>query len=263
MTNLPVTNTFRITATFGQQGKYWKNGHKGVDIVCDNKNVYATCDGTVRYIGFDADGWGRYVDVLDDEGNRHIFCHLSYDSVKVVVGEKVNRATVLGIMGTTGNSTGVHLHYQINNPNNIPVNPCNYMGIPNEKGTYNSKDYQIKIGWIEDDLGWKFYSDNGTLAVNSWVKDSVGWCFVGADGYCIKNTWKTDSCGWCYLDENGRVLKSTWKQLDGKWYYFDNDGHAVKGMQSINNKLFYFSEYKFNGIEECQLIVTNSNGEIR
>ena len=47
-------------------------------------------------------------------------------------------------MGSTGNSTGVHLHYQLNNANNVPINPCEYLGIPNEKGTYNSNDYAIK-----------------------------------------------------------------------------------------------------------------------
>ena len=143
MTRLPITGKFRITATFGQSGKYWSSGHKGIDFYADNRDVYCTCEGKVRYIGFDADGWGRYVDVLDGEGNRHIFCHLVKDSVKVGVGQSVNPLTVLGTMGSTGNSTGVHLHYQINDSSNTPIDPSAYMGIPNEKGTYNSKEFQI------------------------------------------------------------------------------------------------------------------------
>jgi len=161
MTNLPISGEFKVTATFGQQGKYWANGHKGLDIVCSNKKIYATCDGTVRVVAYDANGWGQYVSIGDDKGNKHLFCHLVKGSVKVVEGQKVSRTTVLGTMGTTGNSTGVHLHYQINNSNNTPINPCDHLGIPNAKGTYNSKDFQIR----------ELYKDDKKIA--SWAKDAV------------------------------------------------------------------------------------------
>lgn len=161
MTNLPISGTFNITAIYGQQGKYWANGHQGIDITCSNKKIYATCDGTVRVVAYDANGWGQYVSVGDTNGNRHIFCHLEKDSVKVQVGQKVNRSTIIGIMGTSGNSTGVHLHYQMNNADNKPVNPCPYLGIPNAKGTYNSADYQIK----------ELYDDNSKIA--KWAIDAV------------------------------------------------------------------------------------------
>ena len=141
MTNLPVSGTFTITAVYGQSGSYWKNGHKGIDFVAANKNIYSTCDGTVRVVAYDKGGWGNYVSVGDSEGRRHIFCHLS--SVSVKPGDKVTRTTVLGIMGQTGNVTGVHLHYQINDSDNNPINPAAYLGIPNKKGNYNSKDYAI------------------------------------------------------------------------------------------------------------------------
>lgn len=264
MTNLPITEKFRITATFGQQGKYWKNGHKGVDIVADNKTIYGTCNGKVDYIGFDADGWGKYVKVIDVEGYTHIFCHLSYDSVKVIVGDKVTRETTIGTMGTTGNSTGVHLHYQINNPNGIAVNPCNFMGIPNEKGTYNSADYQIAEPphWVEDNKGWKFIKADESISTNEWIKDSKGWCYVGADGYCVKDSWQKDNVGWCYLESDFHAVRSMWKQIDSRWYYFDAECHAVKGMKVIDGKHFYFAEEKTAKLDECQLVITNNNGEI-
>ena len=110
MTNLPITGIFSITATFGQKGSYWTNGHKGVDITCTNRDVYATCDGVVRVIAYDSGGWGQYVTIGESNGNIHIFCHLVNGSVKVKRGERVNRTTKIGIMGSTGNSTGVHLH---------------------------------------------------------------------------------------------------------------------------------------------------------
>ena len=165
MTNLPVTGVFSITATFGQTGKYWANGHKGLDIICANHNIYATCDGTVRVVAFDVNGWGQYVSIGDSAGNKHIFCHLVKGSVKVKVGQKVNRSTLIGTMGSTGNSTGTHLHYQINNSNNVPINPCPYLGVPNKKGTYNSKDFEIKEN---TDMTFK---DEAKIA--SWAKKAV------------------------------------------------------------------------------------------
>ena len=62
-TNIPVNNTFNITAVFGQKGSLWKNGHKGVDITAENKTIYSICDGEVTVVGWDADGWGRYVSI--------------------------------------------------------------------------------------------------------------------------------------------------------------------------------------------------------
>lgn len=165
MTNLPISGEFNVTATYGQPGKYWANGHKGIDIVCSNLNIYATCDGTVRVIDYDANGWGQYVSIGDDKGNRHIFCHLQKDIIRVKVGQKVNRTTLIGLMGSTGNSTGTHLHYQINNANNNPIDPTSYLGIPNKKGTYNSKDFTIKEN---NDMTFKDSND-----ISSWAKDAV------------------------------------------------------------------------------------------
>ena len=165
MTNLPITGTFTITATYGQSGSYWKNGHKGIDIVSDNKNIYSTCDGTVRVIAYDEGGWGQYVSIGDDEGRKHIFCHLKKTPIRVKVGQKVNRTTLIGLMGDTGNVTGVHLHYQINDKNNNPIDPIKHLGIPNKKGTYNSKDYTIKDG---DTMTFK-----DSNKISSWAKDAV------------------------------------------------------------------------------------------
>ena len=165
MTNLPVTGKFTVTATYGQTGRYWISGHKGIDIVCNNHDIYATCDGTVRVVAYDSGGWGHYVSIGDSEGRRHIFCHMQSGSIRVSVGQKVNRSTVIGTMGATGNVSGLHLHYQINNAANTPVDPTPYMGIPNKQGTYNSKDYELS----REDTA--MYKDESNIA--SWAKDAV------------------------------------------------------------------------------------------
>ena len=164
MTNLPVTGEFSVTAAYGQKGKYWSSVHKGIDITCSNRIVYATCDGTVKVVSYDKDGWGRYVTIKSDDGTIHIFCHMVNDSVNVKSGQRVDRLTKIGIMGTTGNSTGVHLHFQINNANGEAVNPCGYLGIPNKTGKYNSKNYEIGV----DKMKFKDESN-----ISEWAKDAV------------------------------------------------------------------------------------------
>ena len=78
----------------------------------------------------------------------------------VKVGDKVTRTTVLGIMGRTGNVTGIHLHYQLNDADNQPVDPTIHLGIPNKKGEYNSEDFGIMN-----------FKDSDKIA--DWAKASV------------------------------------------------------------------------------------------
>ena len=161
MTNLPVTGFFRLTAVYGATGSHWADGHKGIDLVCDDRTVYATCCGRVRVVANDPSGWGVYVSVGDSEGRRHIFCHLAEGSVRVSVGELVTRESVIGTMGDTGNVTGVHLHYQLNGADGQPENPCPYLGIPNRVGGYDSADYRLRLSYADEN------------EISPWAKSAV------------------------------------------------------------------------------------------
>lgn len=136
VTNLPVNGDFNITATFGQTGKYWSTYHKGIDITASQKDIYSVCDGEVTVVGWDENGWGRYVSVRPKglDRIRIIVCHLVKDSVKVKKGDSVNRLTRLGKMGATGNCSGVHVHIEMR-IDNTPVCPSEYLLIPNKKCT--------------------------------------------------------------------------------------------------------------------------------
>ena len=103
---LPIKGKYSITAVFGQTGKYWADRHKGIDFYAEHKNIYAVTEGEVRVCAFDKDGWGLYLSIGDSTGNRHLYCHLEKALVKT--GEKVKCGQVIGIMGKTGNVTGVH-----------------------------------------------------------------------------------------------------------------------------------------------------------
>ena len=85
--------------------------HQGVDIVADGgTGIVATASGTVRYAAFDTKA-GNYIEIAGDDGNTYRFNHLEdYD---VSAGDKVSAGDIIGTIGSTGNSTGVHLHYAV------------------------------------------------------------------------------------------------------------------------------------------------------
>lgn len=141
-TNIPLTGNFRVTCEYGRKGNWAAGYHTGIDLVGDD-TIYGTCDGTVERIGVDK-SYGNFIVVKAPDGRFHWFCHLS--KVTCTVGQKISRTTKIGVMGSTGNSTGKHLHFEIRNESNKygdNSNPAEYMGIPNSVGSYNSSNYQI------------------------------------------------------------------------------------------------------------------------
>ena len=144
MTNLPITGIFNVTCEYWRKGSWACGYHTGIDLVSDNKEIYGTCNGTVYIIGYD-NSYGYYVVVKNSEkDNYHWYCHLS--TIYVTKGQQVTRTTKIGYMGSTGNSTGTHLHFEIRKSCNCygkNENPAEYMGIPNKVGSYNSANYQI------------------------------------------------------------------------------------------------------------------------
>lgn len=149
-TKICFTGKFKETCEYGRKGNLWKSGyHGGTDLVgLDSEKVYSICNGTVERAGYDNGGFGNYVRIKEDgTENRIYLAHLS--KIYVKVGQRVTYTTVVGLMGETGNATGKHTHVEIREfQNGVAVrklNASNYMGIPNEVGTYDSSNYQIKI----------------------------------------------------------------------------------------------------------------------
>lgn len=145
ITNLPLNNIFGITACYKQVNtKLWSKHHKGIDFV-GSSNIYSVCDGIVRVVGWDSKGWGRYVTVEPNgyPDIRFIFAHFEKNGVKVKVGDKVTRKTILGIMGSTGNVTGKHLHLEMRYKN-TDVDVSKYLGIPNKVASnLNASNYKV------------------------------------------------------------------------------------------------------------------------
>ena len=138
MKNMPVRGAFTVTAAYGETNpKLWgAKKHAGVDIAAGDRRIFSASAGHVRVVAFDPNGWGQYVTVGDGEGRIHLYAHLVRGSVLVSPGEAVTPDVQLGTMGATGNVTGVHLHYQINDMSGTPQDPTPFLGIPNARGVY-------------------------------------------------------------------------------------------------------------------------------
>jgi len=102
----------------------YKQFHAGIDI--GNKTgtpIYATADGVVKFTGVSG-GMGRLIKINHGYGYETRYGHLS--KIKVKRGQKVRRGDLIGLMGSTGYSTGPHLHYEVVK-NGKRINPLEYI----------------------------------------------------------------------------------------------------------------------------------------
>ncbi len=111
-----------ITSNFGKRtylynGKMITDFHNGVDYGTHGLKLpqYAIEDGVVKNVGI-SDGLGNYVYVEYQRINK-IFLHAHLDKINVKKGQAVNNNSIIGTTGTTGQSTGVHLHLGMFNSN--------------------------------------------------------------------------------------------------------------------------------------------------
>ncbi len=88
-------------------------GHTGTDIAGCGKgsNIYASASGTVVKVNWGRTGYGYHVIINHGDGIQTLYAHCS--NLYVKVGQYVNQGDVIAAMGSTGNSTGTHLHFEI------------------------------------------------------------------------------------------------------------------------------------------------------
>ena len=98
--------------------------HQGIDIAADmGTPIVATADGVVTAAGWNG-GYGNMVDV--DHGGGIVTRYGHASAVAVTVGQQVRRGEVIAYVGSTGRSTGPHVHYEVR-VNGAPVNPAGYL----------------------------------------------------------------------------------------------------------------------------------------
>ena len=113
-TGVPIQGDYRVSSGFGIRNDPFTGGlamHEGLDFTAmSGTTVVATAKGTVTRSGWDF-GYGNVVEVQHAEGFATRYAHLSKRLVQV--GDTVERGGLLGEVGSTGRSTGPHLHYEV------------------------------------------------------------------------------------------------------------------------------------------------------
>jgi len=98
--------------------------HTGIDLAArTGSDVHSATSGTARR-GNDPDGAGLYVVVYVDSHVRVLYCHLS--DFRVRTGESVRPGQVVGLLGSSGNSTGPHVHFEVQ-VDGRPVDPATWV----------------------------------------------------------------------------------------------------------------------------------------
>jgi murein DD-endopeptidase MepM/ murein hydrolase activator NlpD len=107
-----------VSSEFGAR---WGKMHKGMDIAADvGEPVYAIAPGEVIYAGDGLRGYGNVVILRHDRRRTSLYAHNS--ALKVKKGDTVAQGTVIALLGSTGHSTGPHVHFEIRD-GDVPVNP--------------------------------------------------------------------------------------------------------------------------------------------
>lgn len=158
---MPFDSVFYIASPYGYrvdpitfESNVW---HGGVDLVSDDTNVRAVKNGSVlrsRIVNDKSNRtweWGNYVSVAGDDNRITYYCHLAERLVEE--GQPISAGQIIGIEGSTGRSTGRHLHFELRDWGGTQYNPCLYLGIPNIKG-FVYEPPKPEQHWWDDALAW-------------------------------------------------------------------------------------------------------------
>lgn len=208
-----ITSNFGLRIIFGR-----KQMHNGIDIVGKNSTldyIIAFEAGTVTISKYSVSA-GEYIQIDHGNGIYTRYLHMKKGSRKVKVGDKVKKGQVLGYMGSTGQSTGAHLHFDLNIDGSY-VNPEPYLtGVK----TINGKKNKTIEAWQKAAKKDKF-----AITVNGfWNAESEK---VAQKAICKRyNVFK-------YKNLTKIIQKAVGATVDGK--YGSDTEKAVKKYQKANN----------------------------
>lgn len=173
------TNTY-ISSYYGLRIHPTENvpkKHNGIDIPGNLNTAYviAAIGGEVKKIYnscvsygelYCGGGYGNYIMILDALGNTTVYAHLHQGSITVNIGDIVSRGQVIGKVGSSGNSTGSHLHFGIT-VNGDWANPLDYVDPKNPRPTVSNEDF---------DFNHSVYSEAEFIAVVNEYYSQDGAC---------------------------------------------------------------------------------------
>jgi len=121
---VPPLTSYRMSAGFGQSSYLWRNRHTGQDLSAPHGTpVRSVADGRIISCGWDG-AYGQKLAVEHHDGTVSWYAHLS--SYERTSGP-VKAGEVIGRVGSTGNSTGSHLHLEIRPGNADPIEPMGWL----------------------------------------------------------------------------------------------------------------------------------------
>ena len=171
------------------------NIHRGIDITSGgsianitNAPVLAIADGTVEWVqkwdgvtksGTTMQTYGNCIRILHANGYRSLYAHMN-DAPTLNVGDTVVQGQTIGHVGSTGFSTGYHLHLEISYNGEL-VDPCNYL-----------TDSPDKNGWYREN-GNTYYYENGLTKRGWWHLRSSSYYFDPDTGVMATGFTKIDT----------------------------------------------------------------------
>jgi hypothetical protein len=186
----PLDKPHRITSPFGTRTLNGKlENHNGIDLVpLDGRHptdIFAVCDGVVTHVisnlpdshtglSVTSNTAGNLIRYQTEDGFSIINYHLKGNSVMVTVGQKIKEGQKIATMGTTGRSTGIHLHYEIRDPDNKAIDPALYLGTGKplvEKEDEEMTKEQFKKMFLEEMDDYKQQSN--TLPASNWAVNEM------------------------------------------------------------------------------------------
>jgi murein DD-endopeptidase MepM/ murein hydrolase activator NlpD len=122
---------YPVDSPFGYRQLPWEEQgrlHAGVDIAAPSgQAILASADGVVVRVGQDS-GYGRFVELKHAEGLTTLYAHMNAFAPAIVSGAAVKAGETLGQIGSTGTSTGAHLHFEVHDAQDRPMNPEMFLG---------------------------------------------------------------------------------------------------------------------------------------
>lgn len=168
-----INEIFYVTSIFGEERA---SGvlHKGIDIATPSAgggaNLYSMCNGTVVNVTNQPSGFGHYMIMKDAvTGMGFLYAHMK-ERTPLNVGDSVSIGQYVGFEGTSGSSTGIHLHLEMQDISNndwifgAPLstynNPADFMGFPNVEGISVIYDGEPipPTQFIKNEFPWVLYA---------------------------------------------------------------------------------------------------------
>ena len=93
-------------------------------------------------------------------------------------------------------------------------------------GYSERREIVTNVGWVKDEIGWRYYNEDGSNVINKWKKIDEKWYHFDEKGY-MQTGWYQEGSYYYYLKKSGVMAADEW--VDNDKYYIDANGHWVKG----------------------------------